>query len=38
MNETLLFVIGTLVFTLTVWGLLVADYKATDDASKRDSA
>ena len=38
MNETLLFVIGTLVFTITIWGLLVAGYKATDDASKRDSA
>ena len=38
MNEVLLFVIGTLVFAITVWGLLVAGYKATDDASKRDRA
>ena len=27
MNEVLLFVIGTLVFTITVWGFLIAGIK-----------
>ena len=38
MNETLLFIIGTLVFTITIWGLLMAGYKATSDAVERDGS
>lgn len=36
MNETLLFIVGTLVFTITIWGLLIAGYKAAANTGERD--
>tara|TARA_B100000073_G_scaffold214139_1_gene178015 strand:- start:172 stop:288 length:117 start_codon:yes stop_codon:yes gene_type:complete len=36
MNETLLFIIGTVVFAITVWGLLMVGYKTTVDAGEKD--
>lgn len=36
MNETLLFIVGAIVFAITVWGLLIAGYKTTADAGEKD--